>query len=364
MGAYRPAVMRPGRWGQEVDRNLFTTNDADRLRFAANGCDAHSLVGDPLFVDPANGDYRVKDGSPALTLGFENFPMDRFGVQRPRLKKIARTPELPDPSVPSGRNPGPAEAVPVAHHWQGMRVKELTGEEFSAFGVSRESGGVHVVEGAAGDIRAGDLIQSIDGQPVRSLADLLRRPTTATGKPLAVGIVRGQQARTVRVETYTVVASESGEPKGGVPIRAVTTRPATVNEPVAVLSDRRLAADYGPVFPNGVVGGAYKVDLGAPVDVAAVTTWSFNQNGNRGTQRFALFGSSATKDPGWDRSSLTPIAEVDTTELPADRFGATCIRRSGDGSLGTFRWLVWFTQPVTAGGENTSFQEFEIRPAP
>jgi len=364
MGAYRPAVMRAGRWGQEVDRNLFTTNDADRLRFAANGCDAHSLVGDPLFVDPANGDYRVKDGSPALTLGFENFPMDRFGVQRPRLKKIARTPELPDPSVPSGRNPGPAEAVPVAHHWQGMRVKELTGEEFSAFGVSRESGGVHVVEGAAGDIRAGDLIQSIDGQPVRSLADLLRRPTTATGKPLAVGIVRGQQARTVRVETYTVVASESGEPKGGVPIRAVTTRPATVNEPVAVLSDRRLAADYGPVFPNGVVGGAYKVDLGAPVDVAAVTTWSFNQNGNRGTQRFALFGSSATKDPGWDRSSLTPIAEVDTTELPADRFGATCIRRSGDGSLGTFRWLVWFTQPVTAGGENTSFQEFEIRPAP
>lgn len=361
MGAYRPAVMRAGKWGQEVDRNLFTTTDADRLRFAANGCDAHSLVGDPLFVDPANGDYRVKDGSPALRLGFENFPMDRFGVQRPRLRKIARTPELPDPS---GRNPGPAKAVPVAHHWQGLLVKELGGDEFSAFGVSRESGGVHVVKGAAGDIRAGDLIQSIDGQAVSSLVDLLRRPVAAAGRPLTIGIVRGQQPQTVRLNAYTIVEPGDGEPKGGVAVRAVLTRPETVNEPVAVLSDGRLATDYGAVFPNGVVGGAYKVDLGAPVDVASITTWSFNKNGNRGAQRFALFGSNAATDPGWDHATLTPITDVDTTDLPVNRFGATCVRRSGDEPLGTFRWLLWFTQPVTPGGENTSFQEFEIRRSP
>ena len=55
----------------------------------------HSLVGDPLFVDPANGDFRVKDGSPALELGFKNFPMDQFGVVSPRLRAIARTPEIP-----------------------------------------------------------------------------------------------------------------------------------------------------------------------------------------------------------------------------------------------------------------------------
>jgi hypothetical protein len=45
------------------------------------GCDAHSKLADPLFVDPAKEDYRVKEGSPALALGFKNFPMDSFGVQ-------------------------------------------------------------------------------------------------------------------------------------------------------------------------------------------------------------------------------------------------------------------------------------------
>jgi hypothetical protein len=37
----------------------------------------------------------VKEGSPALALGFVNFSMDRFGVQRPALKALARTPILP-----------------------------------------------------------------------------------------------------------------------------------------------------------------------------------------------------------------------------------------------------------------------------
>src|SRR2546430_12655809 len=57
--------------------------------------DEHSIVADAQFIDPAHGDYRVKERSPALSLGFVNFPMDRFGVQRPALKALARTPVLP-----------------------------------------------------------------------------------------------------------------------------------------------------------------------------------------------------------------------------------------------------------------------------
>jgi len=45
------------------------------------GYDAHSLVADPLFVDPANGDYRLRPGSPALKLGFKPIPIDRIGLQ-------------------------------------------------------------------------------------------------------------------------------------------------------------------------------------------------------------------------------------------------------------------------------------------
>jgi hypothetical protein len=60
-----------------------------------SGRDEHSIVADAQFVDPAQGDYRVKEGSPALSLGFVNLPMNRFGVQRPALKALARTPVLP-----------------------------------------------------------------------------------------------------------------------------------------------------------------------------------------------------------------------------------------------------------------------------
>ena len=34
MGAYQPAIMNVGRWGKQVDFNLFTTTDADRTAFA------------------------------------------------------------------------------------------------------------------------------------------------------------------------------------------------------------------------------------------------------------------------------------------------------------------------------------------
>jgi len=43
------------------------------------GYDINSIIADPLFMDPENGDYRVKPTSPALELGFQNFDMD-FGL--------------------------------------------------------------------------------------------------------------------------------------------------------------------------------------------------------------------------------------------------------------------------------------------
>jgi hypothetical protein len=49
-------------------------------QWKAAGLDAHSVLADPMFVNPAGGDFSVKAGSPALTLGFTNFPMTGFGV--------------------------------------------------------------------------------------------------------------------------------------------------------------------------------------------------------------------------------------------------------------------------------------------
>ncbi len=45
-----------------------------------DGVDAHSLAVDPLFVDPENGDFRLKPDSPAITLGFAPFDMSKVGL--------------------------------------------------------------------------------------------------------------------------------------------------------------------------------------------------------------------------------------------------------------------------------------------
>ncbi|MDF7799075.1 family 43 glycosylhydrolase [Pontiellaceae bacterium B1224] len=44
-----------------------------------------SILADPQFVDPLNRNYQVKPTSPALKLGFKNFPMDQFGHQMTRI---------------------------------------------------------------------------------------------------------------------------------------------------------------------------------------------------------------------------------------------------------------------------------------
>lgn len=43
------------------------------------GADVHSVVADPLFVDGAHGDFRLKADSPALKLGFKPIPLDKIG---------------------------------------------------------------------------------------------------------------------------------------------------------------------------------------------------------------------------------------------------------------------------------------------
>ena len=40
-----------------------------------------SIFADPLFADPANGDYSLQAGSPAFGLGFEPLPFDQMGLE-------------------------------------------------------------------------------------------------------------------------------------------------------------------------------------------------------------------------------------------------------------------------------------------
>ena len=45
-----------------------------------DGVDENSLSVDPMFVDPENGDFRFKPGSPALKLGIAPFDISKVGL--------------------------------------------------------------------------------------------------------------------------------------------------------------------------------------------------------------------------------------------------------------------------------------------
>jgi S1-C subfamily serine protease len=131
---------------------------------------------DALFVNSAPSDYRVRDGSPAQQSGFQNFPMDQFGVMWPALKRIARIPEFPPlnaalpATLQSGRDP--RQSV-----WLGAPVKNIGMGEVSASGLPGEAG-VLVLDvppssrAAAFGLRKRDVVLRMNGKPVDMIRDL------------------------------------------------------------------------------------------------------------------------------------------------------------------------------------------------
>ena len=101
-----------GNWGDDqykLDYNLYWHEGGGEVRFAnwsfdewkARGQDVHSLIADPLFVNPEKGDFRLKLGSPALKLGFKSVDLSRTG--RLTNKRKGGTPLAP-PAFPVSRN--------------------------------------------------------------------------------------------------------------------------------------------------------------------------------------------------------------------------------------------------------------------
>lgn len=378
---YLPAGGMPETpWGKEMDYNLVhregVTVPEPAIKLAGQSKrDAHSIVADAMFVDPASGDFRVKDGSPALKLGFVNFPMDQFGVQKPSLKAIARTPEI---SSISGTHPNAKRAAPREGWVLQTRVRDITGlGDRSAYGLPNETG-VLVLEvpAASPAAKAGllkdDVIIACAAEPVITVADLQKRRDKTAGKVLSLQVIRKQQRLTLEIGAYAYVVTEAsgtGEfktlplaPTAGVlPVKASTGGASTRNDPVETLLDGKVGIGYGPIFANGVETGMYKLDLAAVKPVARVNT--FSSGAARARQNFVLYGSDSASDPGWnvaDGKIFTPVISVDTRQGVPKDFEATSIRRSDGKPLGSYRWLVWAVSPVSDNAENTAFQELQV----
>ena len=198
---YRPVNMHRPPWGTDMDFNLVqnygatTSVPATQLQ-QQSGRDEHSIVADAQFIDPAHGDYRVKNGSPAQTLGFVNFPMDQFGVQKPELKTIAPGPHLPPLKLPADTT-AERDTTPVT--WLGATVRNIAGEgEMSAFGLPGVTG-VLILEFPAGSalakagLRKNDVILFVNGGKTADTAALLRQVSELpAGNSVKLGVSRDQ----------------------------------------------------------------------------------------------------------------------------------------------------------------------------
>jgi hypothetical protein len=201
LAPYRPIRVKAP-WGRECDFNLLHQPGVKGEQPATvlqkeSGLDQHSIVADALFVDAARGDYRVKEGSPALALGFKNFPMDQFGVTSAGLRRLARAPVLPVPGV--AREEESKRDARVTE-WLGAKVKNVIGlGEVSAAGLPGEIG-VSLVEVPAGSAAAkaklevGDVILGCAGQPTDSVAALQRRWRRAAAGTVRLEVWRGQKS--------------------------------------------------------------------------------------------------------------------------------------------------------------------------
>lgn len=166
------APIRVKEWGKEVDYNFFP-DEAALGKARENGTDMHSLAGDPMFVDPATGNYQVKPGSPALQTGFVNFPMDQFGVISPELKNKAA--HVPLPVITNGSDSGAlTEAA-----WLGGKVRNVNGlGDRSVYGLPDEKGVIleAVPENsilARAGLKKGDVIRILNQRNLDNVSELM-----------------------------------------------------------------------------------------------------------------------------------------------------------------------------------------------
>ena len=104
-------------WGKEIDFNFFP-DLATLEKSREKGVDANSGYGDPLFTDPAIGNYTPKEGSKVFNMGFELFEMGNFGVKNKALRQMAKSPEIPKLYF------GTASKGSTIYQWLGFRGEE------------------------------------------------------------------------------------------------------------------------------------------------------------------------------------------------------------------------------------------------
>jgi len=195
---YKP--IRVEDWGKQIDYNLLPDSTA-LARSQELGLDMHSKYGDPQYIAPEEGDFRVARSSPALKVGFKNFPMDQFGVVSSRLKGLAETPDIPKLFGMEKDSEG------HLFEFLGASVKKLQGlGERSATGMDGERGilMVKVPEGSLAEnqsLMEGDVILTLNMIKTNNIRQLMEAYQGENWKgKLSLKVFRNQKEMEVELK--------------------------------------------------------------------------------------------------------------------------------------------------------------------
>ena len=166
------------------DRNLYW-NPAEAAFRCANwswdewrgrGQDTQSLIADPLFADPKNGDFTLRPGSPAAQIGFKPFDTSQAG----RLTKTGKPLELaPRVFPPAPRTPPALPPEPFCDDFEDAAVGGK-----SALAVTQEdekAGRARVTEETAAGGKRALKVEDAPGQKAFYNPHLYYRPQIAAG---------------------------------------------------------------------------------------------------------------------------------------------------------------------------------------
>ena len=143
-----------------------------------------------MFKDAPNGDLTANRESGLYKIGWKNFPMNEFGVQKESLKKLAKIPEIPELVITN-------KSGSTVVDFDGGQIKNLvTNGEVSATGMHAKIG-VLVLEtpiyGNFSDmgILKGDVILKVNGVVVDNIKSF--KTENSKGKLTTVAVWRDQR---------------------------------------------------------------------------------------------------------------------------------------------------------------------------
>jgi hypothetical protein len=210
------------------------------------------------------------------------------------------------------------------------------------------------------------------------LATLLTAGDLASAEPLVVVNVNSGDAETADFKFEKVPAPSHTDAGNGATFTVLVGRRDGNGGEAERLNDGRLPSEADEpganfFFAAGSPGGRLLVDLGKPVKIKRIATYSWHPAA-RGPQVYTLFGNAseaedfdaakAGKAEKLDKASWKPLAEVDSRPEegePGGQYGVS-VTSSSDKPLGEHRYLL-FDVARTGGHQSfdqTFFSEIDV----